>query len=142
MAISYFESTYELIESNGDKSLSNEVFLSKLILNNVQEKDAGVYVCVGINYRGFNMREAYVDVISSRSENDDQLQIGLKSSLLFLFLLPILLAILPICGYTCYLVVSRNFINKARFKKKGANVIRCNRNNIQNTFRLRHEVVV
>lgn len=139
-AISYFESTYELIESNGDKSLSDEIFLSKLIINNVQAKDAGIYVCVGINYRGFKMREAYVDVITN-IENIGRAQTGFKSTWIFLFLLPILLAILPICGYTCYLIISRNIFNRSRFKKD-ANVIRCRPNDRQKKFRLKHEIVV
>lgn len=88
------------------------------------------------------MQEAYVNVVATNIDNISLIQSGFKSTLLFLFLLPILLAILPICGYTCYLVISRNIFNKSRLKKD-VNVIRCKPNyDRQRKFRLKHEIVV
>lgn len=49
-AISYFESTYELIESNGVKSLSDDTFLSKLIINNVQVRIYHLFIKYEFDY--------------------------------------------------------------------------------------------
>jgi hypothetical protein len=41
-AIQYFENTYELLESSGEKGLSEDTYLSKLIINNISEMDVGL----------------------------------------------------------------------------------------------------
>lgn len=51
------------------KELPNNIFLSKLILNNVTI--SSVYVCVAINYYGFTYREISVDVVKMPVENTD-----------------------------------------------------------------------
>lgn len=96
--IQYFENTYELLESAGEKGLTENTYLSKLILNRVEERDAGVYVCVGMNYRGFKMREAVLSIVKSDESNDE----FSGHDLIYLFLIPIGLAMLPLMIWCFY----------------------------------------
>lgn len=110
--IQYFENTYELLESAGEKELTEDTYLSKLILNNVSERDIGVYVCVGINYRGFKLGEAYLNIIYPDDyEMNDTVT---TNNFYVLFLIPIGLAIVPIGLWCIYLFIkhlSTNHIN-------------------------------
>lgn len=107
--VQFLENTYEHLESAGEKGLTEDTYLSKFILNRVSDRDTGFYVCVGINYRGYKLREAYLNVIYP-----DELEVvsafGVKE-LVVLFLIPIGLAMLPLMLWGCY-VLCRNRKNQ------------------------------
>lgn len=78
-------------------ALSEDEYLSKLILNNISEKDSGIYICVGINLRGFKIREVFLNIIK-----DDEDQTTDIRDLLLLFLIPVAFASLPLFIWGCY----------------------------------------
>lgn len=105
--IKYLENTYELVVSAGERVLTEDTYLSKLIINNVSESDIGVYVCVGINYGGVEMREAYLNLIYNfNNENIGSLRDPNSNinELLFLFLIPLGFAVIPIFVWICYVL--------------------------------------
>lgn len=101
--VEFFKNTYKHLESAGEKIVSDNIYLSKLILNRVTHSDAGYYVCVAINYRGYKFREAYVDVIYPEELDITSSSLGTKE-LLLLFLIPIGLALLPVSLWLCYYI--------------------------------------
>lgn len=95
-AITYLDETYELLDGGGQMSLGNDIYMSKLILANVQLRDSGVYGCLALNYRGFNKKEA---VLSVQYPNDWWDQSGKSTnfkSVFWLFLIPIAFCLLPL----------------------------------------------
>lgn len=101
--VQFFKNTYKHLESAGEKILSDNTYLSKLILNRVTDRDAGYYVCVAINYRGYKFRGAYVDVLYPEDLDAANSSLGTKE-LLLLFLIPIGLALLPLSLWLCYVI--------------------------------------
>ncbi|XP_065074747.1 fibroblast growth factor receptor-like 1 [Ochlerotatus camptorhynchus] len=104
-SIRYLENFYELVPSSGEKPLSEDVYLSKLILYNVSERDIGIYVCVGINYGGVNTADAYVNVVHPNGST-----VGSGTSvadLMVLFLIPLGLALIPLMVWICFVVTRR-----------------------------------
>ncbi|XP_053671983.1 fibroblast growth factor receptor-like 1 [Anopheles nili] len=94
-SIRYLENFYELLPSAGEKQLSHDVYLSKLILHNASERDIGIYVCVGINYVGVSMADAYVNLV--HADGTPVEPGGVRyAELLVLFLIPIGLALVPL----------------------------------------------
>ncbi|XP_053698529.1 fibroblast growth factor receptor-like 1 [Sabethes cyaneus] len=101
-SIRYLENFYELVPSSGEKPLSEDVYLSKLILHSVTERDIGIYVCVGINYGGVNTADAYVNVVHPNGTS-----VGSGSSmadLMVLFLIPLGLALIPLVVWICFVI--------------------------------------
>lgn len=94
------------MESAGERILIDGVYLSKLILNDVTEHDAGFYVCVAINYGGYKIQEAYLDVLDTLDDENNEHEPGIRS-LFLLFLIPIGLALLPLTLWICYLLFRR-----------------------------------
>lgn len=78
-------------------ALYDDEYLSKLILNNVSEKDSGIYICVAINLRGFKIREVFLNIIE-----DDEDQMTDTRDLLLLFLIPVVFASIPLLIWGCY----------------------------------------
>lgn len=104
--IQYFENKYELLESAGEKELTEDTYLSKLILNNISERDIGVYVCVGINYRGFKLREAYLNInFGEHNDNINNTPSSCTNNFYLLFFIPIGLAIMPVLLWCSYLII-------------------------------------
>ncbi|XP_055548138.1 fibroblast growth factor receptor-like 1 isoform X2 [Wyeomyia smithii] len=104
-SIRYLENFYELVPSSGEKPLSEDVYLSKLILHSVTERDVGIYVCVGINYGGVNTADAYVNVVHPNGT-----PVGSGSTiadLMVLFLIPLGLALIPLAVWICVVVIRR-----------------------------------
>uniref|UniRef100_A0A182YRK7 receptor protein-tyrosine kinase n=1 Tax=Anopheles stephensi TaxID=30069 RepID=A0A182YRK7_ANOST len=97
-SIRYLENSYELLPSAGEKLLSYDVYLSKLILYNASERDIGIYVCVGINYVGVSMADAYVNLVHPNGTPVEEAGGGYVS-LMVLFLIPIALALVPLLGW-------------------------------------------
>ncbi|XP_053659158.1 fibroblast growth factor receptor-like 1 [Anopheles marshallii] len=97
-SIRYLENSYELLPSAGEKLLSYDVYLSKLILYNASERDIGIYVCVGINYVGVSMADAYVNLVHTNGM-PVQGSAGGYVGLMVLFLIPIALAVVPLIGW-------------------------------------------
>ncbi|ALC47823.1 CG31431 [Drosophila busckii] len=106
--------TYELLASATEKLIGPQIYLSKLILNSVQLKDAGYYACVAISYLGHKIREAYLEVqepeywadyeTSDESVSEPSSD---PSEFLLLFLMPIGLALLPLSVWGGYLLHKR-----------------------------------
>lgn len=105
-SIRYLENSYELVPSSGERLLSTDIYLSKLILYNVSGRDVGIYVCVGINYGGVNTADAYVSVVHA---NGSPVSTGTTSvvDLLVLFLIPLGLALIPLAVWVCFLLTRR-----------------------------------
>ncbi|XP_055595111.1 fibroblast growth factor receptor-like 1 [Uranotaenia lowii] len=103
-SIRYLENFYELLPSSGEKLLSEDIYLSKLILPSASERDIGIYVCVGINYGGVNTADAYVNVV-----HPNGVTVGSGDSsvadLLALFLIPLGLALVPFFMWICWIAV-------------------------------------
>ncbi|XP_050070320.1 fibroblast growth factor receptor-like 1 [Anopheles maculipalpis] len=97
-SIRYLENSYELLPSAGEKLLSYDVYLSKLILYNASERDIGIYVCVGINYVGVSMADAYVNLVHPNGTPVEETHGGYVG-LMVLFLIPIALAFVPLVGW-------------------------------------------
>ncbi|XP_035779627.1 fibroblast growth factor receptor 4-like isoform X1 [Anopheles albimanus] len=96
-SIRYLENFYELLPSAGEKLLAHDVYLSKLILYNASERDIGIYVCVGINYVGVSMADAYVNLVHANGMPVEQETTGGGYvRLMVLFLIPIALAMMPL----------------------------------------------
>lgn len=107
--IQYFENSYTVLHSSGEKELSEDTYLSKLKLSNVSEKDNGFYACVVINYSGFKVREAYLNVIYPEIEQVEEEQNSKGTSdLLLLFLIPVGLAVFPVCIWICFILSKRS----------------------------------
>lgn len=85
------------LESAGEMEVSEGEYLSKLILNNVSEKDSGIYICVGYNLRGFRIREVFLNIITDKKDQTTDMR-----DLLLLFLIPVAFASLPLFIWGCY----------------------------------------
>ncbi|XP_050090914.1 uncharacterized protein LOC126574639 [Anopheles aquasalis] len=94
-SIRYLENFYELLPSAGEKPVAHDVYLSKLILYNASERDIGIYVCVGINYVGVSMADAYVNLVHANGMPVEP-GTGGYVGLMVLFLIPIALAMMPL----------------------------------------------
>uniref|UniRef100_A0A182JJM9 receptor protein-tyrosine kinase n=1 Tax=Anopheles atroparvus TaxID=41427 RepID=A0A182JJM9_ANOAO len=97
-SIRYLENSYELVPSAGEKLLSPDVYLSKLILYSASERDIGIYVCVGINYGGVSMADAYVNLLHPNGTPLEESHGGYVD-LMVLFLIPIALALVPLFAW-------------------------------------------
>ncbi|CAD7085160.1 unnamed protein product [Hermetia illucens] len=102
--VQYSNKTYKLINTAGERILKDDIYLSKLILEDVTEDDSGVYACVALNYRGHRIREVYVNVESI--ENDLQSTTD-PSEFLLLFLMPVGLAMIPLSLWFCFVFGKR-----------------------------------
>jgi hypothetical protein len=117
-AIKYFENFFEPLVGKGVKELPNNIFLSKLILNNVTT--SSVFVCVAINYYGFTYREISVDVVKMPIENpdddflyddaDESAQDDQGYQLLFLIPICLLIPIVIMISTISYLMVKRQMM--------------------------------
>lgn len=93
---------YVQIESAGERLLADGVYLSKLILNGVTDRDVGYYVCVALNYGGYKMQEAHLTVLDTIDDENDDREPGGIRSLFLLFLIPVGLALAPLTLWICY----------------------------------------
>jgi hypothetical protein len=121
-SIKYFENFYEpIVVQSGLKELGENVYLSKLILNNVTQ--SSVYVCVAINYFGFNYRENLIHIqplpeVDDDDENYDSIEDSVfdfpERNYKILFLIPVVL-FLPISALLCtilYLLINRQILRR------------------------------
>lgn len=81
MEIKYFENFYQPMPTVAIKELEENLYLSKLTINNVTE-ESSIYVCVAINYYGVSHRNFTIlarrrksmqqyDIIQESSDDDD-----------------------------------------------------------------------
>lgn len=125
--VHYNGRAYELLTAAREKSIGRDIYLSKLILNEVQSRDEGYYACVAISVRGHSIREAYLQVESVEYDDDDDDDGGGgfpaywsdyseetddgatsdPSEFWLLFLMPVGLAILPLTVWLCYIAHKR-----------------------------------
>lgn len=110
-SIKYFENFYEPWQSlGGIKELSDNIYLSKLLVNDVEKNS--VFVCIAVNYYGFSVREISVNFIE-----DDYHEIIFdlpENKSKVLFLIPVVL-LLPISIMFCtilYLLINRQILKR------------------------------
>lgn len=122
--VQFLDSTYENIQSAGERGLPNDTYLSKLIFHHVRAADAGSYVCVAINYRGYTLREAVLEVCPVYDDENDvggagpqrrqplsavdevaaEAAAASRTQMMLLFLIPLGLAAMPMLMWGCYLL--------------------------------------
>lgn len=115
-AIKNFENFYDPIASSGLKELDDNVYLSKLIINNVT--DDSVYICVALNYYGYVYRdfsiitEKDLDEYES-SEISEDANHGDKKSF-GLFLIPLMLFVIVFIQLSTiiYLMIYRSIMKE------------------------------
>ncbi|XP_059612152.1 fibroblast growth factor receptor-like 1 [Phlebotomus argentipes] len=110
--IQHLESTFESVESSGQKLVGRDTYLSKFIINHVTEEDSGFYVCVSMNYNGYRIQETLLHVMMPESQ-------FLKNQFFLLFLIPVLFAIIPLSMWLCFLLSRR----RQRLQAKDASQI-------------------
>ncbi|XP_055905185.1 fibroblast growth factor receptor-like 1 isoform X2 [Eupeodes corollae] len=126
--VQYNGRTYELLQTAREKSVDDEIYLSKLILNGVRSQDEGFYACVAISYRGHRIREALLRVEDDMDYQGDESnywddydttdevpQTG-GDGFWMLFLMPLGLAVIPIAIWLCYVVSKKMPENRLGFE--------------------------
>ena len=113
--IKYFENFYEPMTSLGIKELSDNIYLGKLLLNNV-ELSSSVFVCVAINYYGFSFKEIFVNFKESSMTNlEDEEVIDFPDKKFEIwFLIPVIL-LMPTSMLICtifYLLIKRQMLKR------------------------------
>lgn len=117
-SIKYFENFYEPMVSPGLKELNDNLYLSKLIVNNITQNS--IYVCVAINYFGFSYRESSILVEITESEEglEDEAEESVvdfpENNYEILFLIPVVL-LMPISALCCtilYLLINRQILRR------------------------------
>lgn len=114
-SIKYFENFYEPMVSSGIKELNDNVYLSKLTVNEIMQNST--FVCVAINYFGYSFRESTIEVMEF--ENDyEQERVEVfdfpEKNYKILFLIPVVL-LLPISMLTfviIYLLINRQILKR------------------------------
>ena len=121
-SIKYFENFYEPMVSPGFagiKELSDNLYLSKLIVNNITQNS--IYVCVAINYFGFSYRESSINIEAVVDVEEELYEEAEESIADFpdhnyeiLFLVPVVL-LMPISALCCtilYLLINRQILRR------------------------------
>ncbi|XP_023300396.2 fibroblast growth factor receptor-like 1 [Lucilia cuprina] len=133
--VHYNGQAYELLTSAREKPTARDVYLSKLIINEVHLRDEGYYACVAISFRGHNIREAYLKVnVHDDNDNDDSAEYWSDYSeedeflstdpkrFGLLFLMPVGLALLPLSVYLCYIIHKRyrnpNIMDQSKYAEE------------------------
>lgn len=109
-SIKYFENFYEPITSSGLKETTENVYLSKLIVNNITQ--SSIYVCVAINYYGFSYRESFIKIQAAVVEDLDDVFDYQENNYEILILIPIVL-LMPSSVLMCtlfYLLINRQIM--------------------------------
>jgi hypothetical protein len=124
--ISFLENSYRPVASSGIKKLDDDIYLSKLIINNVT--DDATYACAVINYFGYKYRNFRISVqrTSSSQENDDdemgeeeeegvEISFTQSDKSLELFFIPIFLLLVVVIQVSLilYLLVYRSIMRDA-----------------------------
>lgn len=119
---------YVQLQSAGERLLTDGVYLSKLILNGVTEHDTGFYACVAVNYGGYKIQEAHLDVLDTLDVENDEHEPGIRS-LFLLFLIPLGLALAPLTLWICYVLFKHQGIKKAdnKIDTNGNDYVQVNR---------------
>lgn len=99
--VKYQGSFYKRIDSDPPKAIDENIYLSKLILNEVTMDNQGVYACVAINYIGLQIREVYLNVIP-REEIMVEEEKSDPAKFILLFLIPLGLVLISMLTWLCY----------------------------------------
>lgn len=106
--IRYNSHTYELLPTATEKFISDQTFLSKFIIYNVNFQDNGEYACVAVNYSGHKIRLYHLSVRSNEFDTnywddyDEELVKKEPYEFWILFLMPLGLAMLPATVWLFY----------------------------------------
>jgi hypothetical protein len=119
--ISFLENSYRPVASSGIKKLDDDIFLSKLIINNVT--DDATYACAVINYFGYKYRNFRISVqrMTSQEDGDDddsgedvEISFTQSNKSLELFFIPLFLLLIVIIQVSSivYLLVYRSIMRE------------------------------
>lgn len=111
-SIKYFENFYEPMASPGLKELGENLYLSKLIVNNITQDS--IYVCVAINYFGFSYRESFIVMETEAVEEVEEVLDFPEKNYEILFLIPVVL-LMPISALLItifYLLINRQILRR------------------------------
>lgn len=111
-SIKYFENFYEPMASPGLKELGENLYLSKLIVNNITQDS--IYVCVAINYFGFSYRESFIVIETDAVEEIEEVLDFPEKNYEILFLIPVVL-LMPISALLItifYLLINRQILRR------------------------------
>ncbi len=106
---------YAPLESAGERLRSDGVYLSKLILKDVTENATGYYGCVAMNYGGYKIQEAHLNVLDMLDDQNDEHDPG-TPSLFLLFLMPVGLALAPLTLWICYVLFRKQTVKRGDHK--------------------------
>lgn len=122
MEIKYFENFYQPMPTVAIKELEDNLYLSKLTINNVTEENS-IYVCVAINYYGFShrnftivgrRRQSLHYELIQESGDDEEVEVNLshddKSFELFFIPLIFLLIVIIQISAIIYLLIYRQLM--------------------------------
>lgn len=100
--IKYFDKYYFPINNSERFYMQPEtnVYLSKLSIYNVRETDSGVYACAAVSNSGLDYKMAVVKVVALSGPLYADWEP--HTSFLLLFLIPVLLALIPVTVWLCY----------------------------------------
>lgn len=116
--VQYNGGIYELLETAREKSVDDDIYLSKLILNGIRKQNEGFYACVAISYKGYKIREAFLRVDDEMDYQSDDVNYWddydvneekpRQERFWMFFLMPLGLAMIPISIWLCYVVSKKN----------------------------------
>nr|CAD7585860.1 unnamed protein product [Timema genevievae] len=105
LPIQFYNNYYERVNNSSEKSLSDELYLNKLIISRTTEADSGYYVCLVASSPGYNFRGAYLTVRPTKNLEYKGSLTTDSAPLSLLFLIPAALALTPavvgLCIWWC-----------------------------------------
>jgi hypothetical protein len=115
--ISYLENSYRPVTSSGIMKIDDDIYLSKLIINNVTEDS--IFSCVVINYFGYKNRNFMIAVQKNAPQDDEEKEAvdygsahSDKSLELFFIPLFLLLVVVVQVASVLYLLVYRSMMKE------------------------------
>lgn len=125
MEIKYFENFYQPMPTVAIKELDDNLYLSKLTINNVTE-ESSIYVCVAINYFGYFHRNFTINArrrqsqyeIIQESQDDEENDIEVDSTYddksFELFFIPLIFLLIVIIQLSAimYLLIHRRLMKE------------------------------
>jgi hypothetical protein len=121
MEIKYFENFYQPMPTVAIKELEDNLYLSKLVINNITE-ESSIFVCVAINYFGFSHRNFSItarrrqslqyELIESVDTENIEVNTTYEDKSFELFFIPLIFLLIVIIQLSAimYLLIYRQLI--------------------------------